>query len=86
MIIVYEAFLDDSEKQFIEFRIYDTTNPKLVTKYYCSSLDAMIKHEEVVITRSPSVELYHHMVELARYPDMYSLKTQIKTDLAEYFI
>ncbi|WXB47844.1 hypothetical protein WCWAEYFT_CDS0142 [Vibrio phage VB_VaC_TDDLMA] len=86
MIIVYEAFLDESEEQFLEFRIYDTTNPKLITKYYCRSLESMVKHEDVMITRSPTVEIYNHMVELGRYPDMYSFKTNIKKDLAEYFI
>lgn len=86
MIIVYEAFLDESEEQFLEFRIYDTTNPKLITKYYCNSLESMVKHEDVMITRSPTVEIYNHMVELVRYSDMYSFKTNIKKDLAEYFI
>lgn len=86
MIIVYEAFLDESETNFLEYRIYDTTNPESITKYFCSSLEDMIKHEDVLITRSPSVEIYNHMVELGRYPDMYSLKTNIKKDLAEYFI
>lgn len=85
MIIVYEAFLDESEEKFLEFRIYDTTNPKLITKYFCSSLESMVKHEDVIITRSPTVEMYNHMVELGRYPDMYSFKTSIKKRFSRIF-